>query len=42
MSLGEPKAAVGHFKKALTLTNIDGYLKDTYGKLAEAKAAAGM
>lgn len=41
MRLGEPKEAVGHFEKALTLTNIDGYLKDTNGKLAEAKAAAG-
>lgn len=41
MSLDEPKAAVGHFEQALKLTTIDGYVKDTRGLLAEAKAAAG-
>lgn len=40
MSLDEPKTAVGHFEKALKLTKIDGYVKDTQLKLAEAKAAA--
>lgn len=40
MKLDEPKTAVGHFEKALKLTKIDGYYKDTLGLLAEAKIAA--
>lgn len=40
MGLDEPKTAVGHFEQALKLTTIDGYVKDTQKKLAEAKAAA--
>ncbi len=41
MSLGESKTAVAHFEEALKHTTIKGYLKDTRGKLAEAKAASG-
>ncbi|MGL4553178.1 MAG: tetratricopeptide repeat protein [Gemmataceae bacterium] len=37
---GEPALAVPHYERALTSTDIDGYLKDTRAKLAEAQAAA--
>lgn len=42
LEAGEPKEAVLHYELAITLTTIDGYIKDTKVKLAQAKAAGGM
>lgn len=42
LDAGEPKAAIPQYERALTATQIDGYVKDTKAKLARARAAAGM
>lgn len=40
LETGEPKEAITHYNQALTSTKIEGYLKDTKKKLAQAEAAA--
>jgi tetratricopeptide (TPR) repeat protein len=42
LATGEAKLAVGHFEKAIELTKIDGYVKDTQASLAEARKQAGL
>jgi hypothetical protein len=42
LGAGEPKEAVPQYERALAATKIDGYVKDTKAKLAQARAAAGM
>lgn len=42
LEAGEPKEAIPQYERALTATKIDGYVKDTKAKLAQARAAAGM
>jgi tetratricopeptide (TPR) repeat protein len=41
LAAGEPKAAVGHYEKAIEKTNIQGYIDGCKKSLAEAKAKAG-
>jgi hypothetical protein len=42
LEAGEPKDAVPQYMQALAATTIDGYIKDTKAKLAQARSAAGM
>jgi len=42
LEAGEPKEAVPQYVQALAATTIDGYIKDTKAKLAQARSAAGM
>jgi hypothetical protein len=42
LEAGEPKEAVPQYEQALTATKLDGYIKDTKAKLAQARSAAGM
>jgi tetratricopeptide (TPR) repeat protein len=42
LQAGEPKEAVPQYEQALAATKIDGYIKDTKVKLAQARSAAGM
>lgn len=42
LDAGEPKAAVSEYERALAAAKIEGHVKDTKTKLAQARAAAGM
>ena len=40
LDVGEPKLAIPHYEKAIAISKIDGYTKDSKAKLESAKAAA--
>jgi hypothetical protein len=42
LEAGEPKEAVPQYEHALAATKLDGYIKETKAKLAQARSAAGM
>lgn len=41
LATGEAKLAIGHYEKAIELTNIDGYVKGTQASLVKAREQAG-